>query len=730
MNETVWAKELLAEECGRPFEILWDKLNAATNKLRCAVSFAVPDVLLGDWGAAESLAHGIQIRRSTGPGVLLAGSKWADWLDDFARIGWQLANVELRQVSFDTDANGQPQQSHFDFSAFLNNPPQAERVIVEGDLVIYWSASAGRQMDHANTDPNDDVSTIPALSQAVKQIDASHLVIKSRRGEPPFHPVLIEQVAPAERTSWFDPVLVYDLDGDGFSEIILAARNLVYRRQANGSYRAEPLCRFPGDPIFTAVLADFNGDGAADFLCATSKGLVLFKGSAQGTFDQPGELVWSASPHLVNPMVLTCGDIDEDGDLDVFLGQYRVPNLGQIFRPSFYDANDSYPAYLLVNDGHGHFTEGTGAGGLEPKRRRRVFSASFVDLDNDGHLDLAVASDFSGLDLFRNDGHGRFTEVTHQWVPDAKAFGMAQTVADFNRDGRLDLLLLGMNSPTVDRLEHLHLTRPGAGDDSTMRRRMTYGNRLFLRTDAGFAQTTFGESMAHSGWSWGCAAGDFDNDGFPDIYITNGNETRQQVRDYDSEFWLHDIYVEESVSDVEASAYFLKKFERTRGQGWSYRGHENNRLFLNLGAERFLEAAHLLGMALPEDSRCAVAEDLDGDGRMDLIVTTLEVWPEKRQTFRIYQNRLEDAANWIGFRFREQRGRSPVGVQVTLHYANHEAVGQIVTGDSFRSQQATSLHFGLGAADRVESADIRWTGGRRLTLREPAVNRYHWVDAQ
>src|SRR5439155_388038 len=173
-------------------------------------------------------------------------------------------------------------------------------------------------------------------------------------------------------------------------------------------------------------------DASADYLCARFEGLVLFKGSAQGTFDEPGRLVWSANPHLKYAQALTCGDIDGDGDLDVFLGQYKVPyTRGQMPTP-YYDANDGYPAYLLLNDGQGNFTDATAAAGLEKKRWRRTYSASFADLDSDGDLDLLVVSDFAGVDLYRNDGRGRFTDVTREWVAEPRAFGMAHALADFN----------------------------------------------------------------------------------------------------------------------------------------------------------------------------------------------------------------------------------------------------------------------------------------------------------
>ena len=116
------------------------------------------------------------------------------------------------------------------------------------------------------------------------------------------------------------------------------------------------------------------------------------------------------------------------------------------------------------------------------------------------------------------------------------------------------------------------------------------------------------------------------------------------------------------------------------------------------------------GVALEADSRCVVTDDLDGDGRMDLLVTTQEAWPRAKQTLQIYKNTMADAGHWIGFRFREQGGgKSPIGVRVTLHYGGRTAVRQIVTGDSHRSQHSNTIHFGLGAAPLRNSRRMVWS---------------------
>ena len=137
----------------------------------------------------------------------------------------------------------------------------------------------------------------------------------------------------------------------------------------------------------------------------------------------------------------------------------------------------------------------------------------------------------------------------------------------------------------------------------------------------------------------------------------------------------------------------------------------------------------MAGVALEQDSRNVVGDDLDGDGHVDLVVTTFEVWPKAKQTLQVYKNKLGDGGHWIGFRFREQgAGKSPVGACVTIHYNGRSTTRQIVTGDSHRSQSANTIHFGLGQNERVESAEIRWMDGVSVMLREPAVDEYHKIE--
>ena len=107
-----------------------------------------------------------------------------------------------------------------------------------------------------------------------------------------------------------------------------------------------------------------------------------------------------------------------------------------------YDANDGYPSYFLINENHGKsFRDATESSGLLNKRFRRTYSASFVDLDEDGHLDLLKVNDFAGFDLFYNNGKGVFRNVTQEKVNKSSLFGMAHSFGDFNKDGFPDLYI-------------------------------------------------------------------------------------------------------------------------------------------------------------------------------------------------------------------------------------------------------------------------------------------------
>lgn len=710
MDQTVWAKDLLAERHEEAFVELWDQLNHANEAFAVLRQFSFGELRLGTPKTEPDLPQGIHVLRLSEPAEKLSPTDFQTRLARWQEEGWGLENSEWRLRQFRPGSNSVPCTGLISFSANVLNAKSQTRALLRGDLAVTWPA-----VSHPDSSPTPLV------------IDAMNLEILSRQGDPVFHPLATLSVSP-ERDSFFvDPLIFYDLDGDGTSEVILACKNLVFWNE-QGKFVSKPLCEHPPHLIYSGLIADFDGDGLADFLCADQEGLLLFAGNQQGRFPDAGKRVWRSPEPLRFVEVMTAGDINHDGSLDVWLAQYKAPHFkGQMPTP-YYDANDGDPAYLLLNEGSGNFRDATIASGLAAKRNRRTYSASFADLDGDGHLDLVVISDFAGVDLYHNDGQGHFTDISDRALDERHLFGMAHTLADFDGDGRPDLLAIGMTSPAAERLDHLGLGPIEHPDFQKMRQKMSQGNRLYLSKDGLFSEASFSPQVARTGWSWGVSAFDYNNTRALALYIAAGHESKASVRDYEAQFWRHDIYAGSSAND-QATEMFLGAEQTRRGDG-SYGGYYQNQFFIRDPATGYREVGYLFGVSPLADSRNVVSDDFNGDGKMDLAFITVDP-TFQHQKLRLFENRLKAAGNWIGFRLREEgAGFSPVGCRVTINTPAGRQVRWLVLGDSFRSQHAPVAHFGLGNLTEVDSVEIRWPNGQTRILKAPVINQYHAVKGR
>jgi hypothetical protein len=429
---------------------------------------------------------------------------------------------------------------------------------------------------------------------------------------------------------------------------------------------------------------------------------------------------------LRGPSTLTAGDVDGDGDLDVWLGQYKRPYVGGQMPTPYYDANDGHPAYLLINDGAGRLTPATEAAGLTAKRFRRTYASSFVDLDDDDDLDLLVVSDFSGVDLYHNDGSGHFVDANDSIRSDRHLFGMSAAFADYDLDGRLDFFVAGMASTTARRLEALGLSRKDQAEAEDMRMRMAFGNRMYLATDAGWREPGFSADVARTGWTWGTTAFDFDNDGDPDIFAANGHQSGESTKDYCSNFWTHDIFDADSTPNESLASLFGVATAGFAEGRESWDGYQKNHLLMNRGGRGFTNVAFLLGVAGEFDSRSAVSGDLDRDGRVDLVVA--ESLGDEREKLHIYRNQLETDHHWIGVELREEGGGlSPMGAKVVVHTADRSYVARVMSGETLMGQHSTTLHFGLGSETEVEAIEVQWVSGERRRVPDPEIDRYHRI---
>jgi hypothetical protein len=352
-------------------------------------------------------------------------------------------------------------------------------------------------------------------------------------------------------------VSVVDVDRDGFDDLYVMpeiGRNLLLRNRGDGTFEdvAPRLGLDLEDHTASAIFADFDNDGDLDAMLGRTLARSAYLMNDGGRFvDRSADRVASQLPYLVS--AVTSADYDGDGLLDVYFSTYAEIMLHRDFsrevrRPDtdgkalaeFLSAPDAVehdrldreastqyideygpPNVLLRNVGGGRFAEVTDAGPL--RIFRNTYQSTWSDYDGDGDPDLYCANDFAPNNLFRNDGRGRFTDVTAETGTQDNGFGMGVSWGDYDGDGKHDLYVSNMFSKAGRRITAF---LPGIDPRFA---EFARGNTLFRNRVGRFDRVSGLEPPAilveKAGWSWGSEFVDVDNDGWLDIYALSGHYT-------------------------------------------------------------------------------------------------------------------------------------------------------------------------------------------------------------
>ncbi|HXJ14457.1 MAG TPA: CRTAC1 family protein [Candidatus Limnocylindrales bacterium] len=424
------------------------------------------------------------------------------------------------------------------------------------------------------------------------------------------------------------------------------------------------------------AVGDYDNDGFEDLYVTAYGGNKLYHNNGDGTFTDVTERAgvagsgWSTSAAWV--------DLDGDGLLDLIVLRYLQWDFDDLYCGEHREGYRSYchpdsfrPIAPLVyhNDGNGHFTEIAQKAGLAIPGKG--LGIAFADYDRDGRTDLFFANDSMPEFLYHNKGNGTFEEVALQSgvAVDSEGHsyaGMGVDFADYNNDGLPDIVV-------TDLASQIYALYRNNGD----------GTFNYESYPSGIGLMT----MKHSGW--GARFLDFDNDGWKDLLITQG----------------HDLdTIQLTFPDLRYKEPML--LARNTGKG-----------FIDISAqagEVFQKAWVGRGLAIG---------DIDGDGRLDAVVTTNDVG------VHVLHNATQNQNHWLTLELVGHRSnRDAIGAEVKLVTAKGSQWATVTTAGSYLSSSDKRLHFGLGSEAEARSIEIRWPSGIHQTLKGVRADQILKVD--
>jgi hypothetical protein len=520
-------------------------------------------------------------------------------------------------------------------------------------------------------------------------------------------------------------VAVGDINNDGLEDIYFASNLTKNRLYLNkGNFRFKDITDKagvggPGTWSTGVNMADVNGDGFLDiYVCTSTDGRAEYRKNL--LYINNGDMTFTecAAKYGVDDTGYSTHsvffDYDKDGDLDLFVINHAL-NAMAVPEAQLKKVQD--PAYehrLYRNDGN-RFTDVSKEAGITQNIMNFGLGVAVADFNNDNWPDIYVCNDYFEQDyLFINQKNGTFRDELEKYFDHVSLSSMGNDAADVNNDGFIDLLTLDMlpednyNQKLVagpDNYEKVSILRKTGFYHQSTRNMLQINNHGSYFTEVGQYAGIYSTN-----WSWSPLLFDIDNNGFKDLYISNGYAKNNTHMDF-IKLTVDQVIKKRTGGPVMSRMGLIDKIPATKLK---------NYIFRNNGDLTFSNVTDIWGDELPSLSNGSAYADLDNDGDMDLVVNQINDYA------LVYRNNTSEDKlnNFIKIRL-EGAGlnREGIGAKVMVTYNGETETQEFMPSRGYMSSGSHCLIFGIGKAPSADSVRVIWPDQREQVIKSVAAGQ-------